>query len=72
MLAAYLWSRLGSLIGASAGLLQGPADDRTVCTPHSPSPESSLGLGKDLVWTPKLPGKASFALIKVDPVPDGG
>lgn len=51
------------------------ADDRTVCTLTTPSLNLGAawiitGFGNDLVWTPGLFVKASFALIKVDPVPE--
>lgn len=34
--------------------------------------EQSPGFGSDFIWTPGLFAEASFALIKLDPLPDGG
>lgn len=34
--------------------------------------EQSPGFGRDFIWTPGLFAEASFALIKLEPLPDGG
>lgn len=34
--------------------------------------EQSPGFGNDFIWTPGLFAEASFALIKLDPLPNAG